>query len=82
MTRAGRRLATSFLIGVGGLGPKTAEHETGLLGGRATGWIEDARSPPRSKLSTRAQGACPGHSRRHGIEAWIWLTDIAGLSSD
>ena len=52
-----------------------------LRQGRAIGWIEDALAPMRSRIS-------PAQFRRlvlavrsaMGIEALVWLTDIAGLS--
>ena len=52
-----------------------------LRQGRAIGWIEEALAPlrgrlPRSKLRRLVlaiRSAC-------GIEALVWLTDVAGLS--
>ena len=54
-----------------------------LRQGRAIGWIEDALEPARAKLGK-------AHLRRLvlairasvGIEALVWLTDVAGLSRD
>jgi hypothetical protein len=52
-----------------------------LRQGRAIGWIEDALAPLRGRLRPSAlrrlvlaiRSAC-------GIEALVWLTDVAGLS--
>ena len=52
-----------------------------LRQGRAIGWIEEALAPLRGRLSTAEvrrlvlaiRSAC-------GIEALVWLTDVAGLS--
>jgi AcrR family transcriptional regulator len=66
------------------LEPDAGTHETGFLRqGRAIGWIEEALSPLRDRLSD-------GELRRlvlairsaTGIEARVWLTDVAGLSTD
>jgi AcrR family transcriptional regulator len=66
------------------LDPETAGSESlPLRQGRAIGWIEEALSPLRSRLA-------PGELRRlilairsaTGIEARVWLTDVAGLSSE
>jgi AcrR family transcriptional regulator len=54
-----------------------------LRQGRAIGWLEDALAPLRDRLPPAAirrlvlatRSAC-------GIEALVWLTDIAGLSRD
>jgi AcrR family transcriptional regulator len=54
-----------------------------LRQGRAIGWIEEALAPLRSRLTGRAlrrlvlaiRSAC-------GIEALVWLTDVAGLSRE
>ena len=54
-----------------------------LRGGRAIGWIEDALAPLREKrpeadvhrLALAIRSAV-------GIEALVWLTDVAGLSRE
>jgi hypothetical protein len=54
-----------------------------LRQGRAIGWIEEALAPLRGRLSRSAlrrlvlaiRSAC-------GIEALVWLTDVAGLSRE
>ncbi len=59
-------------------GPK---EELLLRQGRAIGWIEEALAPLRGRLPRRTlrrvvlaiRSAC-------GIEALVWLTDVAGLS--
>ncbi len=66
------------------LEPGASEHTPGLLRqGRAIRWIDDALSPLRSRI--------PAHELRRlglairsatGIEARVWLTDVAGLSSE
>ncbi|MDQ6848371.1 MAG: TetR family transcriptional regulator, partial [Candidatus Dormibacteraeota bacterium] len=66
------------------LEPGASDHALGLLRrGRAIGWIEDALSPLAGQIT-------PQQLRRlvlairsvAGIEARVWLTDVAGLSSD
>jgi AcrR family transcriptional regulator len=66
------------------LEPDAAEHETGLLRkGRAIGWIEEALSPLRGQLSAKELRRLVLAIRSAtGIEARVWLTDIAGLSSE
>jgi AcrR family transcriptional regulator len=66
------------------LEPDAAEHEPGLLRkGRAIGWIEQALAPLRSQLSTKELRRLVLAIRSAtGIEARVWLTDVAGLSSD
>jgi AcrR family transcriptional regulator len=62
------------------LEPRPGE-ELLLRQGRAIGWIEEALTPLRGRLSRSAlrrlvlaiRSAC-------GIEALVWLTDVAGLS--
>jgi AcrR family transcriptional regulator len=66
------------------LEPGASEQTPGLLRqGRAIGWIEDALSP--------LGGQIPAEELRRlvlairsatGIEARVWLTDVAGLSGD
>lgn len=63
------------------------DHDDGeellLRRGRAIGWLEDALEPLRDRLSVAAirrlvlatRSAC-------GIEALVWLTDVAGLSRE
>ena len=60
-----------------------ADDELVLRQGRAIGWIEDALAPLRDRLPAPAlrrlvlaiRSAC-------GIEALVWLTDVAGLSRE
>jgi AcrR family transcriptional regulator len=61
-----------------------AEHAPGLLRqGRAIGWIKDALSPLRTSMPERALGRLILAIRSAtGIEARVWLTDVAKLSSD
>ncbi len=66
------------------LEPDAAEHAPGLLRqGRAIGWIEEALSPLRTSMpeSELARLVLAIRSAT-GIEARVWLTDVAGLSSD
>ncbi len=60
-----------------------AREELVLRQGRAIGWLEDALAPLRDRLPPApirrlvlaTRSAC-------GIEALVWLTDVAGLSRD
>jgi AcrR family transcriptional regulator len=63
---------------------KAAEHEPGLLRqGRAIGWIREALSPMRTWMPERELGRLILAIRSAtGIEARVWLTDVAGLSSE
>ena len=64
------------------LEPDAAEHDTLSRKGRAIGWIEEALSPLRGQLSAKELRRLVLAVRSAtGIEARIWLTDIAGLSS-
>jgi AcrR family transcriptional regulator len=52
-----------------------------LRQGRAIGWIEDALSPLRGRLGKREVHRLTLAIRATvGIEAFVWLTDVAGLS--
>jgi AcrR family transcriptional regulator len=66
------------------LEPDAAQHEPRLLRkGRAIGWIEQALAPLRGQLSTKELGRLVLAIRSAtGIEARVWLTDIAGLSRE
>ncbi len=61
-----------------------SEQTAGVLRqGRAIGWIDDALSPLRSRLSAKELRRLVLAIRSAtGIEARVWLTDVAGLSSD
>ena len=61
-----------------------AEHTPGLLRqGRAIGWIKEALSPMRTWMPERELGRLILAIRSAtGIEARVWLTDVAGLSSE
>jgi AcrR family transcriptional regulator len=64
------------------LEPDAAEHDTLLRKGRAIGWIEEALRPLRGQLSAKELRRLVLAVRSAtGIEARVWLTDIAGLSS-
>lgn len=65
------------------LEPDAAPQDTALLRkGRAIGWIEEALRPLQGQLSTREIHRLAIAVRSAtGIEARVWLTDIAGLSS-
>ena len=60
------------------------EHTPGLLRrGRAIAWIEEALSPLRGQFSTKELRRLVLAIRSAtGIEARVWLSDIAGLSSE
>ena len=64
------------------LEPHAAAHDTTLLRkGRAIGWIEEALRPLRGQLSDKELRRLVLAVRSAtGIEARVWLTDIAGLS--
>jgi len=66
------------------LEPDAGGHDTLLLRkGRAIGWIEEALRPLRGQLSARELRRLVLAIRSAtGIEARIWLTDVAGLSSE
>lgn len=52
-----------------------------LRRGRTIGWLEDALSPLRDRLSTREIKRLAHAVRASaGIESLIWLVDVAGLS--
>jgi AcrR family transcriptional regulator len=61
-----------------------AEHAPGLLRqGRAIRWIEEALSPLRARMSgPELQRLTFAIRSAIGIEARVWLTDVAGLSSE
>jgi AcrR family transcriptional regulator len=65
------------------LEPDAAEHDMLLRKGRAIGWIEDALRPLRDELSANERRRLVLAIRSAtGIEARVWLTDVAGLSSE
>ena len=66
------------------LDPDTPRHEPGLLRqGRAIAWFEEALEPLRGRLTDDELRRLVFAIRSTtGIEARIWLTDVAGLSSD
>ena len=66
------------------LEPDAAQHAPGLLRqGRAIGWIDEALSPLRSWMpEPELRRLILAIRSATGIEARVWLTDIAGLSSD
>jgi AcrR family transcriptional regulator len=66
------------------LEPDESRHGDLLLRqGRAVGWIEEALAPLRTKMSTPALHRLALAIRSAtGIEALVWLTDVAGLSRD
>jgi len=66
------------------LDPHGAYHEELLLRqGRVIGWLKDALEPLRGRLSEQAVERLVYAIRAAaGIEALIWLCDIAGLSRD
>ncbi len=54
-----------------------------LRRGRAIGWIEDALSPLRERLpAAELHRLALAIRATLGIEALVWLTDVAGLSRD
>jgi AcrR family transcriptional regulator len=65
------------------LDPSTRTGELPLRQGRVIGWLEDALAPLGSRL-TRAERRRLVFAIRSaiGIEALVWLTDVAGLSRE
>ena len=62
------------------LDPRT-EDELVLRQGRAIGWIEEALAPLRDQLSrSEMRRLVLGIRSACGIEAFVWLTDVAGVS--
>lgn len=66
------------------LDPDTTRREKLLLrGGRAIGWIEDALAPLRERKSeAEVHRLAVAIRSAVGIEALVWLTDVAGLSRE
>jgi AcrR family transcriptional regulator len=60
-----------------------ARHELPLRKGRAIGWFQDALAPLEPELGkAETRRLAIAIRSATGIEALIWLTDIAGLSRD
>jgi hypothetical protein len=66
------------------LEPDAAVHEPGLLRqGRAIGWIEEALAPLRGRITDAdLRRLVLAIRSATGIEARVWLTDVAGLTSE
>lgn len=66
------------------LDPRSAHRkELFLRRGRAIGWLEDALEPARERLSEGSVRRLVHAIRASvGIEALVWLCDVAGLSPD
>src|SRR5262249_50333336 len=66
------------------LDPKEAHREQLLLRqGRVIAWLEDALAPLRTRLPARDLARLARAIRSAvGIEALVWLCDVAGLSRD
>ena len=63
------------------LEPDAVEHDLPLRKGRAIGWIEEALLPLHGQLSPKELHRLVLAVRSAtGIEARVWLTDVAGLS--
>ena len=63
--------------------PPPAQGALPLRQGRAIGWIEDALAPLRERLPERELHRLVLAIRATlGIEALVWLTDVAGLSRE
>ena len=64
------------------LDPTIPRESLVLRQGRAIGWIDDALEPLRSRLSrAELRRLVLAIRSAIGIEAYVWLVDIAGLSS-
>jgi AcrR family transcriptional regulator len=65
------------------LDPETPRENLVLRQGRAIGWLEDALGPLRSQLSrARLRRLAIAIRSATGIEAFVWLVDVAGQSPD
>ena len=65
------------------LDPATPRDNLVLRQGRAIGWIEDALSPLRSRLSNaELRRLVLAIRSATGIEAFVWLVDVGGLSRE
>ena len=65
------------------LAPGGTDAETPLRTGRAIGWIEDALSPLLNTLGeAEVHRLALAIRATLGIEAHVWLTDVAGLSRE
>ncbi|WP_410792448.1 TetR/AcrR family transcriptional regulator [Kribbella sp. C-35] len=65
------------------LEPSSQPGQLPLRQGRGIGWFEDALSPARDRLSEAAVHRLAVAVRSAvGIEALVWLVDVAGLSRD
>lgn len=63
------------------LDPKPAGERPLLRRGRAIGWIEDALAPLRESMSeAEVRRLAVAIRSVTGIEALVWLTDVAGMS--
>jgi hypothetical protein len=61
--------------------PRGSAPDIPLRKGRAIGWLEDALSPLRPRLSAaEVRRIALAVRATMGIESMVWLTDIAGLS--
>jgi hypothetical protein len=65
------------------LEPENNRGDLPLRQGRAIGWIAEALSPLRQRMPARdLQRLVIAIRSAVGIEALVWLTDIAGLSRE
>ena len=65
------------------LEPGTTPADLPLRKGRAVGWFEDALAPARMQLTDDGVHRLAVAIRSAvGIEALVWLTDVAGLDRD
>jgi hypothetical protein len=65
------------------LEPDTTGQDLPLRKGRAIGWIEEAVHPLLGRLSeSELRRLVLAVRAATGIEARVWLTDVAGLSSE
>ena len=65
------------------LDPSTPRESLVIRQGRAIGWIEDALSPLRPRLSpSELKRLALSIRSASGIEAFVWLVDVAGLKRE
>jgi hypothetical protein len=65
------------------LDPSTPRDQLVLRQGRAIGWLEEALAPARGRLTRRGLRRLALAIRSAvGIEAFVWLIDVAGVSRE
>ena len=79
----GAALTRRARLAIEALDPETPRESLVLRQGRVIGWLEDALAPLRSRLSPPALKRLVLSIRSAiGIEAFVWLVDVGGLSRE